>query len=76
MAKEKLGLAEQVKPGSAAYNLACLNAVKGDVEACRHWLEKSSQLGTLPGRETLLNDPDLQSVREHDWFKKLLEEGR
>ncbi|MFQ5796876.1 MAG: hypothetical protein ACE5JP_17785 [Candidatus Bipolaricaulia bacterium] len=74
-AKEKSLRAEDIKPGSGAYNLACVSALEGDEAGCREWLEKSQKLGTLPDREHLMSDPDLESVRESEWFKKLVSEA-
>ncbi|MCX5890658.1 MAG: hypothetical protein NTY36_14605 [Deltaproteobacteria bacterium] len=71
-AKEKLLKAEELKPGSGAYNLACLYSMIGDEASCRQWLEKSLEVGTLPRRQHLLKDPDLENVRKLEWFKELL----
>jgi tetratricopeptide (TPR) repeat protein len=71
-AKEKLLSAEAISPGSAAYNLACLSALRGEEAECLRWLEKSRELGKLPSREHLANDPDLDNVRESEWFKAFL----
>ncbi len=75
VAEEKLHRAEEIRPGSAACSLACLRALNGDEGGCRQWLEKAKQLGTLPSRKYLLNDPCLQSVREREWFKRLFQEA-
>jgi hypothetical protein len=65
--------AEEIRPGSGAYNLACLYALQNREEECRGWLEKSYQHGTLPSREYLEKDTDLDNVREKEWFQKFLD---
>jgi Tfp pilus assembly protein PilF len=71
-AAEKLLAAEQLSEGSAAYILARLAALQGEREQCRHWLEKSQAAGTLPSRSQLEEDSDLESVREEEWFQRLV----
>ena len=67
-AREKLMLAEGIRPGTGAYDLACTEALLGDPDSCRRWLTVACDAGTLPSREHLLDDPDLTSVRELAWF--------
>ena len=43
-ARKVLCRAEDIKPGSGAYNLACLHALQGDEAGCRQWLEKRQNL--------------------------------
>jgi hypothetical protein len=69
---EKLLRSESLVPGKAAYNLACLTALKGQPDECRKWLSKSLEHGTLPSKQHLLNDSDLESVRSMAWFHELL----
>jgi hypothetical protein len=64
--------AEEMKPGSGSYNLACLSALRGDLESCRKWLEKARELKTLPSLPILQSDSDLDSVRSQPWFQDLL----
>ena len=56
----------------SAYNLACLNALLGNKDKSRKWLDKSYQTMGLPPREYIENDKDLESVRDYDWFKGFL----
>jgi tetratricopeptide (TPR) repeat protein len=69
---KKLSRAEEIIPGSCSYNLACLSALRGDLEGCRTWLEKAPQYGTLPDLFYLQCDSDLESVREQAWFQDFL----
>ena len=68
-AKLKFLQAESLKPGSGAYNVACLCAMLGEEDECREWLLKSNEPGTLVTYEHLAADPDLQSVRDRPWFR-------
>ena len=72
LAGEKLLRAEAIVPGSGSYDLACVKALIGDSEASRKWLSMSHEHGQLPSKQHLLADPDLESVRELDWFQDLL----
>lgn len=59
---------------SALYNLACVYARQNDEIACRNALEESARL-RQPDRQLLAEDPDLQSVRDREWFRTLLGAG-
>ena len=72
---ERLSEAEALRPGSGAYNLACLSALRADGASSRRWLEKGLELGTLPSRGHLMKDADLDSVRGAGWFTKLLKKA-
>ncbi len=71
LAEGKLARAEEIHPGSGAYNLGCLASLRSDVKNCRKWLEKSKECGTLPSHEHLMNDPDLKRYRKRKWFIRL-----
>ena len=75
LAKEKYDLVEGISPGRAAYNLECIAALMRDEDGCRNWLERSKGAGTLPERQHLLADDDLESVRESEWFKDFLKDA-
>ncbi|HEX8174368.1 MAG TPA: SIR2 family protein [Pyrinomonadaceae bacterium] len=68
------GQAERVKPGGGYYLSACLNALIGDEFGCRFALMKANKFNTLPSREYLLNDPNLEGVRDSEWFPVLISE--
>ena len=72
LAMEKLILAEKLQPGVAAYNLACIAALRGDEAGAENWLLTSQRIGQLPSRQDLLNDLDLASIRKKSWFEKIL----
>ncbi len=72
LAAEKLMESEAISLGSGAYNLACISALQHQPEECRRWLLESLKHQTIPSRQHLLSDPDLESVRDLDWFKELL----
>ena len=64
--------AERLRPGSATYKLACIAGLRGLDAECQKWLEQCLALAVLPGREMLMADDDLRSVRETDWFRDFL----
>lgn len=71
-AHEKCASAEKLSPGSGAYNLACISALQGRADDCRTWLQTAKTHGKLPKKSHLLNDTDLTSVRDLDWFTSFL----
>ena len=70
--KDLLLKAESISPGSAAYNIACWCAIRGQEDECRKWLEKCLDSGVMPSRQHLEKDMDLENVREKLWFKAIL----
>lgn len=72
-AEEHLLRAESIQPGDGAYNLACVYARLGNEAACREWLERTRELGKLPSREYVKNDPDLENIKDSQWFKDFLQ---
>jgi hypothetical protein len=67
--------AEGIKPGSGAYNLACIASLSGDFQECEKWLNKANEAKTLPKKEDLETDKDLDPVRHEPWFRKFLDEA-
>ncbi|HEX7154412.1 MAG TPA: hypothetical protein VF618_23200 [Thermoanaerobaculia bacterium] len=62
----------ELAPGKASYNLACIQALRGDADGCRKWLLDSEERGFLPSRDHLLNDSDLNGVRQLPWFAEIV----
>lgn len=62
-------IAETLEKGSAAYPLARLYAKRGESEAAKNWLLTAREAATLPPIDEVKDDPDLESLRELDWFK-------
>ncbi len=72
LAREKLENAEMISPGCAAYNLACLTSLMREYENCEKWLNKSYELSKLPTHDHIMNDSDLDNVRNQEWFKEFV----
>jgi tetratricopeptide (TPR) repeat protein len=71
-AAERLMAGEKAKPGSCAYNLACLTALTGLPDAAHAYLLLSHEHGELPDRAHLEADTDLDAVRGLPWFAEVL----
>jgi len=73
-ALEDLKKAKELKSDSPSirYNLACLYSLKGDVDFGLDELDASLTNG-FSDYESLRRDPDLQNLRKHPEFKKVLE---
>ena len=65
--------AERIQQGSAAYNLACIFALRGQKDACLEALELSKDRGSLPAIEDIVNDTDMIKVKNMPWFTDFLE---
>jgi len=72
-ATEWFDLAETIQAGSASYNLACMNGLREDADACLAALEKAHEHGLLPAIEDIKNDADLSVFHEADWFIKFIQ---
>jgi len=72
-AKQHFETANRIQAGTASYNLACIAALRGDFNACLKALENSKSRGSLPEINDILNDPDLNNVKEQDWFIAFIE---
>ena len=63
---------EQLLPGSAAFELARLSALRGAPGRCRRWIERAREADSLPPCSVLLAAPDLSLVRHSPWYNQLL----
>ncbi len=64
--------AGKIQKGSAAYNLACIYALRGDKEACLEALKQAKESGSLPDEQDVMNDPDMAAVKNELWFQEFL----
>lgn len=71
-ALEKWLQAEKIRPGSAAYNMACIYGVLGQPEDCLKWLNISQKHGKLPSRSDIEKDFGLASMRAVPAFQAWL----
>jgi tetratricopeptide (TPR) repeat protein len=72
-AKKQFEKANAIQAGTASFNLACIYGLRGDKDACLKALEIAQDKVTLPEAGDILNDPDLVSVKEQDWFVEFME---
>ena len=73
-ARELLNRSRELNPDKL-YNFACLEALEGNLEECRKHLEHCLVAGTLPIKNIIMEDRDLEAVRDKDWFKALVEKA-
>jgi tetratricopeptide (TPR) repeat protein len=73
LAKKQFEKANAIQAGTASYNLACIYGLQGNKEECLKALEKARDKGALPEAVEILNDPDLASIKEQDWFLGFME---
>jgi tetratricopeptide (TPR) repeat protein len=73
LARKEFEKANAIQAGAASYNLACIAALQGDSEACLKALDNAKNKGSLPDAADILNDPDLASVKNQDWFLQFME---
>jgi len=67
-AKSYFEKANAIQAGSASYNVACIYGLRGEKEGCLNALEISKNKGYLPVVADILADPDLDRVKQLDWF--------
>ena len=72
-AKKQFEKANAIQAGTASYNLACIYGLRGDKDACLKALENARVKVTLPEAGEILNDPDMDAVKEQDWFVEFME---
>lgn len=73
LAEDFFEKANKIQKGSAAYNVACIQALRGNAEACHQALEQAKQFGSLPDEINILSDVDLDNVKQAEWFKEFIE---
>lgn len=71
-AYEALLQAEKAAPNTAAYDLACLEALQAQTVEAIRWLERARAAGCLPSMEHMANDSDLDAIRSTPEFKHFL----
>lgn len=72
-ARRVLTKAAELDPAKSAYNMACLEAREGNLEAALHWLTVSRDAGNLPTTQQLAEDPDLADIRPTPEFQSFLQ---
>jgi tetratricopeptide (TPR) repeat protein len=72
-AKESFELAEEIQRGSASYNLACLYAIQNEGDACLKALDGARDYGLVPDEQNIINDDDLNNVKQLPWFAEYIE---
>lgn len=72
-AQQQFERANAIQKASASYNLACLHALRGEFDACRHMLEQARDHGSLPDLNEILEDADLAAARQQTWFETFLQ---
>lgn len=65
--------AENLKEGSASYNLACVNCLINEIDEAYKWLLKSLEFKTAPSIKHIIDDADLDLIKKDDKFKQLIE---
>jgi len=73
LAEEFFEKACTIQKGSAAYNLACVYALRGDLDHCYGALQQAKEFGSLPDVQVILNDDDMANAKPQAWFKDFIE---
>ena len=69
---EKTAIKAKNLNSDALYNLACVKALQGETNAAKDTLLHCEEKSTLPARDHLESDTDLDPLRGLNWFKELL----
>lgn len=70
-ATQHLSRADNLKPGVAAYFLACLCGSRGDKEGVKHWLTRCQKNGVMPLRGMVESNPAFRPYLTQRWFAAL-----
>jgi hypothetical protein len=73
LARKQFEKANSIQAGTASYNLACIYGLRGEGDACLKALQNSKDKGSLPDAQDILNDPDLDGVKNQGWFLEFME---
>jgi len=73
LARKQFEKANSIQAGTASYNLACIYGLRGEGDACLKALQNSKDKGSLPDAQDILNDPDLDGVKNQSWFLEFME---
>ncbi len=76
LAEDFFEKADRIQKGSAAYNLACIYALRGSAEACHQALLQARDFGSLPDEANIRNDVDLDNIKQTEWFGDFIESLR
>ena len=68
LAGEFFANAERIQRGSAAYNLACIYALRRKKDACLESLELAKECGSLPSADDVFADVDMANMVKAQWF--------
>lgn len=73
LAEDFFEKAGKIQKGSAAYNLACIYALRGEEQTCQKALEQAKEFGSLPDVANILEDADMDNVKQVQWFIEFIE---
>jgi len=68
LAKSSFENANRIQKGSASYNAACIDALRGDYDSALQALQYAKERGSLPDIADILEDADLDCVKQQAWF--------
>lgn len=72
LAKSYFEQANAIQAGSASYNLACIYSLRDEADSCLKALENSKSRGSLPDADEIINDPDMDNVKDQPWFVEFM----
>lgn len=72
--EEKLLASRALGSPKAAYDLACVEALRGNAREAADWLRTSKAEGSMPDCAHLASDPDLDRIREDSAFVQALKD--